>query len=130
MGFLATLDNPDEVFCQNTLGLPVGLRAHIFSLETERTYMCMCGWKTTQTVFVLWGVNVLKANVQVWKLGRFPRSQSTDTATESQGLAPQFSGFHALIVQKGLKTGLKVFVVVCLFIKAIFKEEGEMWLLT
>lgn len=67
---------------------------------------------------------MLRANVQVWKLGRFPRSQSTDVATERQGLAPQFSGFHAPIVQKGLKTGLKGFTAVCFFVKAVFKEES------
>lgn len=85
--------------------------------------MCMCGWKTAQTDFVLQGVNILRASVPVWKLGRFPRSQSTDIATESQGLAPQFFSFHAPFVQKGLKTGLKGFTVVCFFIKSVFKEE-------
>jgi len=68
---------------------------------------------------------MLRASVQVWKLGRFPRSQSTDTATESQGLAPQFSSFHAPVVQKVLKTGLKGFTVVCFFIKPAFKEERK-----
>lgn len=39
MRFLASPDNPDEVYCGNRLGLPAGLRVQIFSLETECTYV-------------------------------------------------------------------------------------------
>lgn len=75
------------------------------------------------TDFVLQGINVLRESVQVWKLGRFPRSQSTDIDTERQDLAPQFSGFHNPVVQKGMKTGLKIFTVLWFLIKAIFRKE-------
>lgn len=75
------------------------------------------------TDFVLQGINVLRESVQVWKLGRFPRSLSTDIDTERQDLAPQFSGFHNPVVQKGMKTGLKIFTVLWFLIKAIFRKE-------
>lgn len=91
-------------------------------LLRNRGHSCERGWKTALTDFLLQGVNELRASVQVWKLGRFPRFQSTDIATESQSLAPQFSGVHALIVQKGLKTDLKDSTVDCFFIKALFQE--------
>lgn len=89
------------------LGLPAGLHAQIFSLETVHIYVRV--WMENSTDFILQGINVLRESVQVWKLGRFPRSQSTDIDIERQGLAPQFSGFHNPVVQKGLKTGLKTF---------------------
>lgn len=121
MGFLASLESPDELYCENMLGLAAGLHARIFSLETVSVYLCM--WMENSTDFVLQGINVLRASVQVWKLGRFPGSQSTDIDTERQGLAPQFSGFHNPVVQKGLKTGLKIFAVLCFLIKAVFRKE-------
>lgn len=103
------------------LGLPAGLHAQIFSLETVSIYVCV--WMENSTDFVLQGINVLRESVQVWKLGRFPRSLSTDIDTERQDLAPQFSGFHNPVVQKGMKTGLKIFTVLWFLIKAIFRKE-------
>lgn len=66
---MASSDNPDEVYCGNTLAYVPRL-----SLETEHTFACVYERKMAQADFVLQGVNVLRASVQVWKLGMFPRS--------------------------------------------------------
>lgn len=115
------VQSPDEIYCENMFDLPVGLRAQILSLETVSVYVRV--WMENSTDFVLQGINVLRESVQVWKLGRFPRSQSTDIDTERQGLALQFSGFHNPVVQKGLKTGLKIVTVLWFLIKAVFRNE-------
>lgn len=124
MDLLASPESPDEIYCENMLGLPAGLHAQIFSSETVSVYVHV--WTENSTDFVLQGINVLRESVQVWKLGRFPRSQSTDIDTERQGLAPQFSGFHNPVVQKGLKTGLKIFTVLWFLIKAVSRKERIM----
>lgn len=113
--------SPDEIYCENILDLPAGLHAQILPLETVSVYVRV--WMENSTDFVLQGINVLRESVQVWKLGRFPRSQSTDIDSERQGLAPQFSSFHNPVVQKGLKAGLKIFTVLWFLIKAVFRKE-------
>lgn len=85
--------------------------------------MCVCGWKTAQILSYRESTCSGQVSRSGRKLGRFPGSQSTDIDTERQGLAPQFSGFHNPVVQKGLKTGLKIFAVLWFLIKAVFRKE-------